>query len=112
MKKIKRWFKDIFNPEDFNGMDIDGIRQAFNDVSVRTLWLSGCFDEIKRINREVDKRLLSGTDLRLIDLCARRQAYQDVLESVLSARRQITKEPQDLRHNPLPGVPDLDRVTA
>lgn len=112
MKKIKRWFKDIFDPEEFNNLDTEAIRAAFNDVSVRNIWLSGCFEELKRINMEVDKRLLSGTNLQLTDLCARRKTYQDVLEAVLSARRQVVKEPQELRHNPRPSEVNLDRVTA
>lgn len=110
MRKIKRWLKDIFNPEDFNDIDTEAIRSAFNDTSIRTLWLSSCLDELKRINLEVDKRILSGSDFQLTDLCARRKAYQDILEAVLSARRQVT---QDARPNPQKEVVvNLDRVTS
>lgn len=108
MKKIKRWLKEIFDPE--YDIDVDAIRAAFNDTSIRTLWLSNFLDEIKRINREVDKRLLSGPHFQLTDLCARRKAFQDMLEYVLSARRQVT---QDVRPNPkVPVEVDLDRLTA
>lgn len=108
--KIKRWLTNIFTPEEFNNLDTDAIRSAFNDTSVRTLWLSMCLDELVRINQEVDRRLLSGTNLQLTDLCARRQAYQDILEAVFSARRQIA---QDIRPNPKSKVEvNLDRVTA
>ncbi len=108
MKKIKRWLKDIFDPE--NDLDIDAIRSAFNDTSVRTIWLSECLEQLKQVNRDIDKRLLNGTNLQLTDLCARRKAYQDMLEAVLSARRQVT---QDVRPNPKVQVDvDLDRVTA
>ncbi len=110
MKKYIHWLKEIFNPGEFNGLDIDAIRSAFNDSSIRTVWLNSCFEEIKTINREVDKRLLTGTPLQIIDLCARRKAYQDMLEAVLSARRQVT---QDVRPNPKVQVDvDLDRTTA
>lgn len=110
MKKIKRWFKELFEPEVMNGIDTAAIAGAFNDPGVRSLWLAYCFNEIVRINMEVDKRLLAGSELGLIDLCARRKAFQDVLEAVLSARRQLT---QDVRPNPRPLVAvDLDRVTA
>jgi hypothetical protein len=110
MKKIQRWFKEIFEPENFNGIDTASIAGAFNDPGVRALWLSYCFEEIVRINQEVDKRLLSGNEMGLIDLCARRKAFQDVLEAVLSARRKLT---QEVRPNPriLSGV-NLDRVTV
>lgn len=111
MKKIKRWLRDIFAPHDFNDIDTDAIRAAFNDSSVRAFWLSACFDELKRINLEVDQRLLSGTNLQLTDLCARRRAYQDMLELVLSAKRRVVQETQDLRPN-LPSGVNLDRVTA
>lgn len=111
MKKLKRWLKDIFDPE--NNLDVDAMRSAFNDVSVRTLWLSTCLDELARMNQEVDKRLLNGLTMQLTDLCARRKAYQDVLEAILSARRQVVAGSQDVRPNPKSKVDvDLDRVTA
>jgi hypothetical protein len=112
VKKITRWFKDIFRPEEFNNMDTDLIRASFHDVSVRNIWLSGCFDELRRINMEVDQRLLTGTNLQLTDLCARRKAYQDILEAILSARRQVQKNTQSDRHNPKveSSFVNLDRV--
>lgn len=110
MKKIKQWFKEIFEPDFFNDIDTAAISGAFNDPGVRSLWLTYCFEEIVRINREVDKRLLSGNEVGLTDLCARRKAFQDVLEAVLYSRRKLT---QDMRPNPRPLVAvDLDRVTA
>lgn len=108
--KLKRWFKDIFEPDTFNNLDTTAIGNALNDSGVRAIWLAYCFDEIVRLNMEVDKRLLSGSEMGLTDLCARRKAIQDMLEAVLSARRQLT---QDQRPNPRPLVAiDLDRVTA
>lgn len=110
MKKIKRWFREIFEPEVFNGIDTSMIAGAFNDPSVRSLWLTYCFEEIVRINMEVDKRLLFGTEMGLIDLCARRKAFQDILEAGLSARRKLA---QDVRPNPQPlSAVNLDRVTV
>lgn len=113
MKKLKRWLKDIFRPEDFNNLDTDAIRQALNDASVRTIWLSMCFDKLQQINMDVDKRLLLGNEAKLTDLCARRQAIQGVLSDVLSARRQVAQGTQGVRHNPKgTGDVNLDRVTA
>lgn len=112
MKKIRGWFQDIFSVRDFNGVDVPAIQQAFNDPAVRTLWLGDILDELKRMNLEVDKRLLTGNDYRLTDLCARRQAIQDILESVLAARRQVTKETQAKPHNPPKVDVNLDRVTG
>jgi hypothetical protein len=110
VKAIKRWFKDMFSPEVFNNLDTALISGAFNDPGVRALWLAYCFDEIRAVNMEVDKRLLSGNDLVLTDLCARRRAFQDVLEAILSARRKIT---QGTNHNPRREIlVDLDRVTV
>lgn len=110
MKKLKRFFSQMLYPDVFNDLDTNAIGEALNDSSVRSLWLLGCFDELKRINLEVDKRLLSDSMYGISDLCARRKAYQDMLESILSARRQIT---HGERPNPRPEVAvDLDRVTA
>ena len=108
--KIKRWFKELFDPAQFNDLDMAEIGGSFNDPGVRQLWLAYCFDELKTINMEVDKRLLAGSDLSLTDLCARRRAFQDILEAVLSARRKLT---QGIRPNPRSEVDvNLDRVTA
>ncbi len=110
MKKLKDWLNDIFEADDFGDLDIGTIGEALGDTTVRTMFLNSCLDELKRIHLEVDKRLLSGSELGLIDLCSRRKAYQDVLESILSARRVVRKE---VRHNPQPEtVVNLDRVTA
>ena len=113
MKKIKRWLKDIFDPD--NDLDIFAIGEAMNDPSTRTQWLSDVLAEIKQINMEVDKRLLSGTvnEYGLLALCARRKAYRDVMEAFLSARRTVNAATQELRHNPRSSViVDLDRVTV
>lgn len=111
MKKIKWWLKDLFSVQTFNDIDVSAIGSAFNDPHVRTAWLTNCFEEIVRINMEVDKRLLSGSDIGLIDLCARRKAIQDILEAIPGARRKLT---QDKHHNPrLPlSESNLDRVTV
>lgn len=111
MKKIKRWLNEVFSPEEFNDIDMNAIGEAFNDASVRSKWLLALFDEMKRINTEVDRRLLIGHEFGLTDLCARRKAIQDVLEMVLSAKRAVA---QEVRPNPRSQVSviDLDRVTA
>lgn len=110
MKQIKRWLQELFEPGNFNGLDTAAISGAFNEPGVRALWLAYCFEELVRINMEVDKRLLSGMETGLIDLCARRKAFQDVLEAVLASRRKLT---QDVRPNPRPlSAVNLDRVTA
>lgn len=113
MKKLRKWLSDYFSPEVFNDLDIDGIAQALNDSSVRHLWLNGILSELKAINLEVDRRLLSGgSEYGITDLCARRKAYQDVLSGVLSARRTVVSGSQEQRPNPRPQGVNLDRVTT
>lgn len=111
MKRVKRWLADIFEPAEFNGLDLVGIGEAFNDSAVRSRWLLDLLEELRRINLEVDRRLLMGNDFGFNDLCARRKAFQDVLEGVLSAKRSIA---QEVRPNPRPQVSgvNLDRVTV
>lgn len=109
MKKVQQWFSAIFNPEEFNDLDLSAIAIALNDSKTRSIWLANMIEDIKEINITVDRRLLNGDESRLTDLCARRRAYQDVLQLVLSARRQAGSE---VRPNPkVPGI-NLDRVTA
>lgn len=109
MKKLKKFLSDLFNPE--NDLDIAGISIALNDASVRHVWLLKCLAELKDMNQEVDRRLLNQHEYGLIDLCARRKAYQDMLEAILSARRQVTGT-QEERHNPSVSGVNLDRVTV
>lgn len=110
MKQLKRWLRELFDPESLNNLDTMAISRAFDDAAVRHLWLIYCLDELTEMNLEVDRRLLSGEEVGLIDLCARRKAFQDILEAVLSARRKLT---QEVRPNPRSLVAvDLDRVTA
>lgn len=106
-----KWLTDLFKPEELNNLNLDAISAALNDPLVRDIWLNECFAEIQRINLDVDKWLMSGSEKGLIDLCARRRAYQDVMESILGARRKVTK--QGIPHNPPVRVDvNLDRVTA
>lgn len=106
MKRIVRYLKDVFTLKDLNNLDIDDILSALIDPAVRKLWVYEVCEELKRMNLEVDRRLLSSTQLNLTDLAARRKAYQDVLELVLIARRR-TRNP-----NPKSGSFDLDSVTV
>lgn len=106
MKKLSRWLKDVFTPKELHGLDVQEILAALNEEPTRKLWIFEAFQELKRMNLEVDKRLLQGTTYNLTDLAARRKAYQDILDGILSARRQIRN------HNPKSGQFDLDSVTA
>jgi len=92
------------------GLATDELYLALGDVETRKFWLTEVLSELRQINLDVDKKLLSGSDVQLMDLCARRRAYQDILEGILRAKR-ITAQPQN--HNPQsrPMI-DLDRVTA
>jgi hypothetical protein len=109
VKKLRHWLKEIFNPQEFNDIDVAGVAQAFNDPSVRSLWIAGCLDEIKRINISLDQCLLTLGTKAIPDLCARRKAIQDVLEMALSARRQLASES---RPNLSVAAINLDRVTV
>lgn len=111
MKTIKEWFSELFDPQEFNDLNLPAIGEAFNDPAVRGHWLRLLLNEIRQINMEVDKRLLVSHEDGLVDLCARRKALQDVLEWVLSAKRAVS---QEIRPNPLfrPLEVNLDRVTV
>lgn len=109
--KMIRWFRELFEPEQFGDLDIMAIGEAFNDSNVRREWLLMTLDAIRDVNFEADRRLLAGETFGLTDLCAKRKAYQDMLENVLSAKRRVT---HGERPNPRPviGGIDLDRVTV
>lgn len=106
MKKIVSYFNDIFSPKDLQGLNVNEILSALNDSSVCKEWIYEVCEELKRLNLEVDRRLLTNQQWNLTDLAARRKAYQDVLESLLAAKRRV-KSP-----NPPPGSFDLSSVTV
>lgn len=110
MKKIQRWFNAIFDPKEMQNLDAFDLLDAMTDPVIRKEWLHGVFEELKRLNLEVDRRLLNG-GFRIEDLCARRSAYQEVLEAILIAKRSIT-----MGRNPNPSRKvegfDLDSVTV
>lgn len=108
MKKLSRWFNNLFSPKELQGLDVAEILAVLSEESIRKLWLYDAFEELKRMNLEVDRRLLAGDVFSLTDLAARRKAYQDILEGILSAKRQIRD------HNPKSktGEFDLESVTV
>lgn len=110
MKRLKAWLQNIFDPE--QDINVAAVAEALNDASVRRVWLGDVLTSIRAMHVEVDQKLLNHNDVGLSDLCARRKAYQDILEAVLTARRTVT---QELNHNPKIEIPrpnvNLDRVT-
>ena len=110
MKKINRWLHSIFETKQLQNIDLMEILDAMNDPGTRKFWLWDVCEELKRINLEIDKRLVMGNELKLNDLAARRRAYQDVLEGVLLAKRTAKSQ----FHNPLAGSEgfDLENVTV
>jgi hypothetical protein len=110
MKIIKEWLNDIFNPEEMQEISAFDLLDAMSDPVIRKEWLHSTFDELKRLNLDIDRRLLNG-GFRIEDLCARRKAYQDVLEGILSAKRSITMVRRP-NHANKPGSFDLDSVTV
>lgn len=106
MKKLNRWFKNIFTAKEVYQLDLQELLDAMSDSGVRKLWLYDTLEEIKRVNLEIDRRLLTGSPGNITDLAARRKAIQDVMELIRSAKRQIKN------HNPKSGEFDLDSVTV
>ena len=104
---LVKGLKELLSPKELQGLDSNELLEALNDASIRKHWLYEVYEELKRLNLEVDVRLLTEVNYRLTDLCAKRKAYQDVLEAILSAKRQVRS------HNPKSGSGfDLDAVTA
>ena len=98
MKKILKSFKAIFSPKELQDLDSMEILAVLNDPLVRKEWLWEVYEELKRLNLQIDAKLISGSEFRLTDLCARRKAYQNILEAILLAKRQVRS------HNPAQAV--------
>ncbi len=107
MRTLIQSIKELLSPKELQGLDSQELLDSLNDASIRKLWLMDLYEELKRLNLQIDAKILAGSDFRITDLCARRKAYQDVLEAILSAKRQVRS------HNPKSGSGfDLEAVTA
>lgn len=110
MRYVKKWLSEMFEPEQAQDLDISMIVESLTDMEVRNIWMESVFEQIKTINLEIDKRMLSGDTQGIQDLCVKRRTIQELLESILSARRTVLGKSQS--HNPRPAYVNLDRVTA
>jgi hypothetical protein len=106
MKRIVAYLNDVFSTKDLHNLDMNDVLGSLNDPAVRKQWIYETCEELKRLNLAVDKVLLSDSQYGITDLAARRKAYQDVLESLLTARRRIRNP------NPRSGSFDLESVTV
>lgn len=106
MKKLVASVRALFSPREINDLRSEDLLAALSDSKTRQLWLMDVYEELKRLNLEVDRRLSVGdTDLK--DLAARRSAIQYVLSAILEAKRLAR------HHNPTPtGQFDLGDVTV
>lgn len=111
MKKVLvEKVKDLFTPNRFQELDVYGILEALRDESIRKLWLYEVLTELKRINLEVDTKLMKQEIMGLNNLSAKRQALQFVLESVLSVKREALR---NQNHNPTTKADfDFENVTV
>ncbi len=97
----------LFNAGDMQELNTAEILIAFEDPTVRKLWLHMIYEEIRTINQEVDRRLRTNAYQDNADLSFRRQGLQFALESIRTARRQARG------HNPLAsGTFDHESVTV
>lgn len=106
MKRFPAFIKELFGPKELHNLDVQDLLGAMSDPVVRKVWLAGVFEDLQRLNLDVDKCLLSTGQVHITDLAARRKAFQDILEGILTARRRV-RDP-----NPRSGSFDLDSVTV
>lgn len=109
MRKLLKTIQDLLTPKEMQGIDAYQILDALGDPVVRKTWLYEVLLEIKRINQVIDAKLLSGEMYDLADLSSRRRALQFVLDSAMSAKREIARAKG---HNPAENSFDLDAVTV
>lgn len=109
MRKVPRFLSRLFSPNNLQDIDIYDLQAAFANDTVRRIWLYEVYQELRNLNLKVEKSLLGGYS-QLNDLSARRRAFQDVLEMILTAKRRHVEE-----KHPDPRIRsevDLDRVTV
>lgn len=107
MKKVPRFLLNLFSPQHLQNLDVLELLEAFNNPTVRKLWIYEVYQELRALNLGIEKALVSGN---VKDLSARRKAYRDVLELILVAKRRCLEE-----KDPDPRFKseiDMDRVTV
>lgn len=112
MKRILRRFHEIFSPKELQQLDAMELVDAMNDPVIRKHWLHAIFEELKRLNLEMDQILLRNEAYRFPDLAARRKAFQDALELILSAKRGVLLGRNHNQAGTKVGQFDLDSVTV
>ncbi len=97
MKKyIVKRLMELFNPSQFQELDVYGVLSALQNQAVLKMWLYEVLSQIKQLNLQIDQGLLSGKTYDISDLSAKRRALQGVLESALSIHREVRR---DTSHN-------------
>lgn len=113
MKKVLlQKVNDLFRPNNVLDIDVYEVLDSLGDGVVRKKWLFEVLSEIKRINLEIDRVLVSGkplTETILTDLSGRRRALKFVLDEALSAKREIHRTRGQNQADK--GTLDLDSVT-
>lgn len=92
MKKylVKR-FKELFNPAQFQDLDVYGVLSALQNQTVLKMWLYEVLQQIKQTNLAIDQSLVSGKVYDINDLSAKRRALQGILEAALSIHREVRR---------------------
>jgi hypothetical protein len=109
MKKIPRFLHNLFSPHHLQNLDVLELMNAFNNPTVRKLWLYEVYQELRSLNMGIETALLTNSYV-INTLSPRRKAYQDILEAILVAKRRCLEE-----KDPDPQFKseiDLDRVTV
>lgn len=104
--KIPKFINDLFTPKNLQGLDSEELMVSLADPFIRKAWILSVFEEMKQLNLEVDKQLLSKELWMIQNLAIRRRAIQDMLEKVALAKRRVKTQTHE------PSGFDLDSVTV
>lgn len=109
-KYIVKRLTELFNPSQFQELDVYAVLSALQNQTVLKMWLFEILQEIKQTNLKIDQGLVSGKLYDLNDLSAKRRALQGILEAALSIQREVRRA--SIHNPPTKADFDLEGVTV
>jgi hypothetical protein len=85
------WLSSIFEPSEFNNLNLDELMGCLLDSDVRKHWLNAVLEEIKDANMRTHVALINGnlTD-KFVQESARLQGIDWVLRQILNSKNSVS----------------------
>ncbi len=100
-----KWLATLFEPSEFNNLNLDELAAAMLDSDLRRHWLRAVLAEIKEGNMRTHVALMNGNlTEKFVQESARLQGIDWTLRQILNSKTSIAMERRHNRADELEGV--------